>query len=91
MRDKLRGLLGDEVIDRTTDIWGTDGDGELRSGYRPSGQPGVSTYTMIHFTARGIMVIYFSSCGLQSAISRLVALTQSNWYVFGLSVFCASL
>ena len=40
-RSQHRHLFGDEVIDRTHEIWGVDANGEIRSGYKPSGQPGV--------------------------------------------------
>ena len=44
VRDRLRGLLGDEAIDRAEELWGTNAEGELRAGYKPSGQPGVNTF-----------------------------------------------
>jgi hypothetical protein len=37
----MRGLFGDEVIDQTSVVWGTDDEGELNGSYRPSGHPGV--------------------------------------------------
>lgn len=43
IRDKLARLFGREVIDRTRDVWGCDEHGEIRAGYKPSGQPGVRT------------------------------------------------
>lgn len=41
VRTKLRDTFGDDVIDRTDEVWGTDENGEIRAGYKPSGQPGV--------------------------------------------------
>jgi hypothetical protein len=38
----MRETFGDEVIDRTDNVWGFDSEGESRGCYRPSGQPGVS-------------------------------------------------
>lgn len=38
----MRKLFGDETIDRTSEAWGLDEEGELRGCYRPSGHPGVS-------------------------------------------------
>jgi hypothetical protein len=37
----MRSLFGDEVIDQTSVVWGTDDEGELNGSYRPSGHPGV--------------------------------------------------
>lgn len=41
VRTKLRDTFGDDVINRTDEVWGTDENGEIRAGYKPSGQPGV--------------------------------------------------
>ncbi|THH07266.1 hypothetical protein EW145_g3496 [Phellinidium pouzarii] len=41
IRDKLKRTFGEEVIDRTSELWGIDEEGELRAGYKPSGQPGL--------------------------------------------------
>lgn len=37
MRDTVRGVFGADVIDKTTDVWGIDDQGEIRGVYRPSG------------------------------------------------------
>ncbi|KAF7359206.1 Flavin-binding monooxygenase [Mycena sanguinolenta] len=42
IRDSMRGIFGDSVIDQTSPVWGLDDEGELRGIYRPSGYPGVS-------------------------------------------------
>ena len=42
MKDTNRALLGEDIIDKTGELYGLDEEGELRSSYRPSGQPGVS-------------------------------------------------
>ncbi|KAJ7042124.1 dimethylaniline monooxygenase [Mycena alexandri] len=41
IRDKMRGIFGDAVIDQTDPVWGLDDEGEIRGCYRPSGHPGL--------------------------------------------------
>ncbi|KAF7350597.1 Flavin-binding monooxygenase [Mycena sanguinolenta] len=41
MRDTMRGLFGDAVMDQTSVVWGVDEEGELNGCYRPSGYPGL--------------------------------------------------
>ncbi|KAF7362792.1 Flavin-binding monooxygenase [Mycena venus] len=41
IRDTMRGLFGDAVIDQTTTVWGVDEEGEINGCYRPSGYPGL--------------------------------------------------
>ncbi|KAF7362786.1 Flavin-binding monooxygenase [Mycena venus] len=41
IRDTMRGLFGDAVIDQTTRVWGVDEEGEINGCYRPSGHPGL--------------------------------------------------
>ncbi|KAF7359203.1 FAD/NAD-P-binding domain-containing protein [Mycena sanguinolenta] len=41
IRDSMRGIFGDSVIDQTSPVWGLDDEGELRGIYRPSGHPGL--------------------------------------------------
>jgi len=41
IRGELDGLFGEEMMSKTTGIWGIDEGGEVRAGYRPSGQPGL--------------------------------------------------
>nr|VWO95175.1 N/A [Ganoderma boninense] len=41
MKDTNRALLGEDIIDKTGELYGLDDEGELRSSYRPSGQPGL--------------------------------------------------
>ncbi|KAJ7848103.1 hypothetical protein B0H13DRAFT_1906930 [Mycena leptocephala] len=43
IRDTMRGLLGNTVIEQTSTVWGVDEEGEINGCYRPSGHPGVST------------------------------------------------
>lgn len=38
----MKKIFGNEIINRTHEVWGLDEEGELRGCYRPSGQPGVS-------------------------------------------------
>ncbi|KAI5123150.1 hypothetical protein M0805_000853 [Coniferiporia weirii] len=40
-REKLKGTFGEDVINRTSELLGNDKDGEIRVGYKPSGQPGL--------------------------------------------------
>ena len=39
MRDIARPILGDDVVDRVTPVWGLDEFGELRNTFRQSGHP----------------------------------------------------
>ncbi|KAJ7238361.1 FAD/NAD-P-binding domain-containing protein [Mycena rebaudengoi] len=41
VRDDMRGLFTDEVIDRTSPLWGIDEEGEIRGCYHASGYPGL--------------------------------------------------
>ncbi|KLO16583.1 dimethylaniline monooxygenase [Schizopora paradoxa] len=41
IREKYREIFGSEVIDRTSELWGIDEGGEIRTGFKPSGQPGL--------------------------------------------------
>lgn len=40
MRETTRKILGDEVADRVTDVWGFDEEGEIRTMWRRTGHPG---------------------------------------------------
>ncbi|KAJ7771546.1 FAD/NAD-P-binding domain-containing protein [Mycena metata] len=52
IRDKMRGLFGDEIIDQTSPVWGLDDEGEIRGCYRPSGHPGLWFAAGEFFTSR---------------------------------------
>ncbi|KAJ6493419.1 FAD/NAD-P-binding domain-containing protein [Mycena sanguinolenta] len=39
IRDIMRGLFGDAVMDRTSAVWGVDDEGEINGCYRPTGYP----------------------------------------------------
>ncbi|KAF7350593.1 Flavin-binding monooxygenase [Mycena sanguinolenta] len=39
IRDTMRGLFGDAVMDQTSAVWGVDEEGEIKGCYRPSGHP----------------------------------------------------
>ncbi|MDV6212805.1 FAD-dependent oxidoreductase [Rhodococcus erythropolis] len=39
MRDTLRPIVGDDVADQLSPVWGLDDEGELRGIFRPSGHP----------------------------------------------------
>jgi len=41
MQDVLKKTFGEETLTRAGPVWGLDEEGEIRNGYRPSGQPGV--------------------------------------------------
>ncbi|KAJ7162751.1 FAD/NAD-P-binding domain-containing protein [Mycena crocata] len=41
IRDTMRGLFSDAVIDQTSLVWGIDEEGELNGCYCPSGHPGL--------------------------------------------------
>lgn len=41
IRDNMRALFSDEVIDQTDPLWGVDEEGEIRGCYRASGHPGL--------------------------------------------------
>ncbi|KAJ6522510.1 FAD/NAD-P-binding domain-containing protein [Mycena vulgaris] len=41
IRDTMRGLFGDAVIDQTSTVWGVDEEGEINGCYGPSGHPGL--------------------------------------------------
>ncbi|CAK7273883.1 hypothetical protein SEPCBS57363_005877 [Sporothrix epigloea] len=60
MRTTTRELFGDKLADQTRDVWGLDQEGELRTVWRSSGQPG-------YWYAGG-------SLGLARYFSRLLAL-----------------
>lgn len=42
IRELSKKSLGADTVDRTTDIYGLDAEGELNGSYRPCGHPGVS-------------------------------------------------
>jgi hypothetical protein len=41
MRETTRTIFGDAVADRVGDVWGFDAEGEMRTIWRSSGQPGL--------------------------------------------------
>ncbi|KAJ7106206.1 FAD/NAD-P-binding domain-containing protein [Mycena epipterygia] len=41
IRDNMRALFSDSVIDKTSPVWGVDDEGEIRGCYRASGYPGL--------------------------------------------------
>ncbi|KAJ3557181.1 hypothetical protein NM688_g1608 [Phlebia brevispora] len=41
MREINKKIFGADVIDKTSEVWGLDEEGELRGSYRPSGHPGL--------------------------------------------------
>ena len=48
MREINKELFGSDVIEKTSEIWGLDDEGELRGSYRPSGYHGVRTCSLYH-------------------------------------------
>ncbi|KAJ6477922.1 FAD/NAD-P-binding domain-containing protein [Mycena vitilis] len=41
IRETMRKLLGDAIVDQTGIVWGVDEEGEINGCYRPSGHPGL--------------------------------------------------
>lgn len=39
MRENVRTIVGDDVADQLTEVWGLDDEGEIRGLFRPSGHP----------------------------------------------------
>ncbi|UZF48312.1 hypothetical protein [Rhodococcus rhodochrous] len=39
MRDTIRPIIGDEVADQLTPVWGLDEQGEIQGTFRPTGTP----------------------------------------------------
>ncbi|KLO16754.1 dimethylaniline monooxygenase [Schizopora paradoxa] len=64
VRSDLEDLFGKETIDRTSEIWGIDEHGELRIGYRSSGQPGFwyafGTFNQSRFHAKQLVGFNFT-------------------------------
>ena len=46
-RDKLRTLFSDDIVDKTTEIWGLNSECEINGVFRPSGYPGVSIVILL--------------------------------------------
>lgn len=77
IRADLEELFGKEVIDRTSEIWGIDEHGELRIGYRPSGQPGVRDCPF-NRKAENIE-LFISSFGMRLGASTTRDFIPSTW------------
>ncbi|KAG6815338.1 hypothetical protein H0H87_002808, partial [Tephrocybe sp. NHM501043] len=41
IRDSMKETFGDETIERTSQVWNLDEEGELRGSFRPTGHPGL--------------------------------------------------
>ncbi|KAJ7148103.1 FAD/NAD-P-binding domain-containing protein [Mycena crocata] len=65
IRDNMRALFSDRVIDQTSPLWGVDKEGELRGCYRASGHPG------LWFTAGNFAVSRFYSKQLALEIKAI--------------------
>lgn len=80
MKDTNRALLGEDIIDKTGELYGLDEEGELRSSYRPSGQPGVSS---LHIPSSffGLNTFPYASSGMLLETSSRVALCRRYWWV----------
>ncbi|KAH9853604.1 FAD/NAD-P-binding domain-containing protein [Lenzites betulinus] len=52
MREANAEMLGQDIIDRTDDVYGLDEEGEIRGSYRPSGHPGLWFATGDFFISR---------------------------------------
>ena len=77
IRETSAAIFGADVIDRTSEVWGLDAEGELSGAYRPSGHPGVSTPAsyMQHYSQNS-----FSS-GSPLEISSIQDTCPNIWYV----------
>ena len=42
IREVTKEILGEDVIDKTDEVYGMDDEGEIQGSYRPCGHPGVS-------------------------------------------------
>ena len=47
IRELSKNLLGTDIVDGLSKIWGLDDEGELNGSYRPCGHPGVSASVYI--------------------------------------------
>ncbi|KAJ7745600.1 FAD/NAD-P-binding domain-containing protein [Mycena maculata] len=65
IRDNMRALFSDRVIDQTSLVWGVDEEGELRGCYRAPGHPGsrltIQNHTGLWFAAGNFAVSRFYS------------------------------
>ena len=79
MKEVNRKLFGDEIVDRTADIYGLDAEGELRGSYRPSGHPGVSRAVIVR-EKRSWFANSCDSFGMQLETSSFHDSTRNHWY-----------
>ena len=82
VRDPLVRLFGAEAMNRCSETWGTDKEGELRGVYRPSGHPAVGALLIDTFSPK--LKFVFFSFGSLRGILRHVEHTQSSWYVISI-------
>ncbi|KAJ7616638.1 hypothetical protein FB45DRAFT_873087 [Roridomyces roridus] len=73
IRDNMRALFGDGVIDQTSPVWGIDEEGEIRGCYRASGYPG------LWFTGGNFAVSRFGSKQVGLLIKAIQLDLQSAW------------
>ncbi|KAJ7205782.1 hypothetical protein GGX14DRAFT_397480 [Mycena pura] len=73
IRDDLRQLVTDEVIDRTSPVWGIDEEDELRGCYRSSGQP------HLWFAAGNFAISRFFSAKQLALKIKAIELLYNEW------------
>lgn len=66
----MKKIFGNEIIDRTHEVWGLDEEGELRGCYRPSGQPGVS-FSPSNILNMCLFIYHSRSFGTQPGTSSI--------------------
>lgn len=44
IRETSKKIFGEEAIERTSEVYGLDEEGELKGSFRPTGHPGVSCF-----------------------------------------------
>jgi hypothetical protein len=82
IRDTMRTVFGDAVIDQTRQVWGVDEEGELNGCYGPSGHPGVSQLKLFHIKHKvSLRYPILISFGMLLAILAPHVSTPSSWYV----------
>jgi len=45
-KHKLRKILSQEILDKASDLWGLDAEGEIKGAYRLTGYPGVCLFVI---------------------------------------------
>ena len=75
MRENNKELFGEDVISMTDEVYGLDEEGEIKGSYRPSGYPGVSTFSLL-LECSSLITAALDSYGLLVATSTSPASCQ---------------